>query len=116
MVDQTGARAPEHSQVVVFPPVIPLSGFLLGVVLEMIWPTGPFVNHSLRMDLRAIGTGLLCLGAAGFLWMVVTMKRVGTPIHNSSTPTALSKPVRFVSHATPCTCLGRRRTRGSRCY
>jgi protein-S-isoprenylcysteine O-methyltransferase Ste14 len=97
MVDQTAAPAPEHSQVVVFPPVIPLSGFLLGVVLEMIWPTGPMVSNSLRMDLRVIGGGLFCLGAAGFLWMVVTMKKVGTPIHNSATPTALVEtgPFRF---------------------
>jgi protein-S-isoprenylcysteine O-methyltransferase Ste14 len=37
------------------------------------------------------------MGAAGFAWMVVTMKRAHTPIHNSKTPTALvdSGPFRW---------------------
>ena len=97
MVDRTTAPSPPHPQVVVFPPVVPVSGFLLGVVLERIWPTGHWVTNALRMDMRAIGGGVLCVGAAGFLWMVLTMKKVGTPIHTSATPTALVEtgPFRF---------------------
>jgi protein-S-isoprenylcysteine O-methyltransferase Ste14 len=97
MVDPTATPAPEHSQVIVFPPVIPLSGFLLGVLLEAIWPMAPLVTNSLRVDLRVIGGALFCVGAAGFAWMVVTMKKAGTPIKNSATPTALIEtgPFRF---------------------
>jgi protein-S-isoprenylcysteine O-methyltransferase Ste14 len=97
MADQAAAPAPEHSRVLVFPPVIPLSGLLLGAVLEVIWPTAPLVSSSLRTDLRVIGGGLFGVGVTGFLWMVVTMKRAGTPIHNARTSTALveSGPFRF---------------------
>lgn len=90
MVDQqTGPPALEHSQVVVFPPLIPLTGFLLGVLLEAMWPTSPWISGPLRVGARALGGLLFCLGAAGFAWMVATMKKVGTPIHNAATPVVL---------------------------
>ena len=97
MVDQTAAPDPEHSKVAVFPPVIPLAAFLLGVALGVVWPTVPLMSDSLRLALRVIGGGLFCVGVAGFAWMVVTMRKAGTPIHNAKTPTALVEtgPFRF---------------------
>ncbi len=90
MVDkQANASPPEHSDVVIFPPVIPLTGFLLGVLLEAMWPTASWISDALRAGLRALGAVLLCLGGAGFGWMVATMRKARTPIHNSATPTAL---------------------------
>src|SRR4029077_15423856 len=86
---QTDASAPEHSAVVVFPPAIPVTGFFLGVLFETMWPLGPSISAPLRSGLRGVGGVLLCLGAAGFVWMVATMKQIGTPIHNSATPTVL---------------------------
>lgn len=88
---------PDHSQVIVFPPVIPLTGFLLGVALEWFVPIGPAVTGSLRMIARGLGVVVFLLGIAGFAWMIVTMKRARTPIHNARTPTTLveSGPFRF---------------------
>ena len=88
MGDKSETPVPDHSDVIVFPPVIPLSGFLLGVILEAVWPLGSSLPD-LRSSLRLAGGVLFLLGAAGFAWMVVTMKRAGTPIHNARTPTAL---------------------------
>jgi protein-S-isoprenylcysteine O-methyltransferase Ste14 len=86
---QANAPVPDHSQVVVFPPVIPLTGFLLGVLLERLQPIGPSIPAPLRTGMRGLGAVLFCLGAAGFAWMVFTMKRARTPVHNSATPTTL---------------------------
>ncbi len=87
----------EHSEVIVFPPVIPVSGFLLGVVLEVAWPIASVVPEPLRTALPLAGSGILLAGVAGFVWMVATMKRAGTPIHNAATPIALVQtgPFRF---------------------
>jgi protein-S-isoprenylcysteine O-methyltransferase Ste14 len=97
IANQTTAAAPDHSNVVVFPPVIPVSGFLLGVLLETLFPIGRFVSSAMRTNLRVAGTLIALLGAAGLAWMVVTMKRARTPIHTARTPTALveSGPFRF---------------------
>jgi protein-S-isoprenylcysteine O-methyltransferase Ste14 len=97
MVDQTITAAPDHSNVVVFPPVIPLSGFLLGLLLEAIFPVGGFVSGAMRSNMRVVGALIALVGAAGFAWMVVTMKMARTPIHTARTPTALvaSGPFRF---------------------
>ena len=90
MVDKhTETSTPIHSHVVVFPPVIPLTGFLLGVLLNAIWSSALWIPDQLRAGARAMGGVLLCLGAAGFAWMVVTMRKAHTPIHNSATPTRL---------------------------
>jgi protein-S-isoprenylcysteine O-methyltransferase Ste14 len=88
MVQQPSTRPPDHSQVVVFPPVIPLSGFVLGVLLGLVRPVTPLGPASQTVA-RLAGTVVLAVGAAGFAWMIVTMKKAGTPIHNSETPTAL---------------------------
>jgi protein-S-isoprenylcysteine O-methyltransferase Ste14 len=97
MVNQAAVAANDHSEPVVFPPVIPLSGFLLGVLLEMVWPLARFVDVARRADLRGRGAALFGIGAAGFAWMVITMRRARTPIHNAKTPTVLieSGPFRF---------------------
>ena len=79
MALRPSTSAIDHSQVVVFPPVIPLSGFLLGVLLQVVWPITHLLNGTLRADLRVLGGGLLAVGTAGFAWMVVTMKKAGTP-------------------------------------
>lgn len=52
----------------------------------------------IRDNLRIIGAGVLSLGAIGFAWMVITTRRAGTPIHNSSTVTAIVEtgPFRFI--------------------
>lgn len=89
--------APDHSEPVVFPPVIPLTAFLFGVLLGWIRPLAPLVGGTLRGELRVLGVLVLTIGIAGFAWMVVTMKRARTPIHNARTPTQLVDhgPFRF---------------------
>ena len=88
---------PDHSQVIIFPPVIPLTGFLLGVALEWLVPLGPWTAGPVRTAARVLGGVVFVLGVAGFAWMIVTMKRARTPIHNSYTPTTLVEtgPFRF---------------------
>jgi len=88
---------PDHSQVIVFPPAIPATGFLLGVVLNWLVPLGSVVDGPPRTTLRGAGGAVFALGIAGFAWMIVTMKRARTPIHNARTPTTLvqSGPFRF---------------------
>jgi protein-S-isoprenylcysteine O-methyltransferase Ste14 len=84
-----------HSEPIVFPPAIPLTGFLVGVMVQRLHPIGATWPRSL--EVRALGALVFCLGVAGFAWMVVTFKRARTPIHNARTPTALveSGPFRF---------------------
>jgi protein-S-isoprenylcysteine O-methyltransferase Ste14 len=81
----TELALPDHSNVVVFPPVIPATGMLLGVLLTKL------ASPSLQFPtaVRGFGAALVCIGAAGFAWMVITMKRARTPIHNTKTPTTL---------------------------
>ena len=81
---QVQAHAPAHSNVIVFPPVIPATGFLLGVLLGRLAPV-----PSWSPMLRGAGVIVLALGAAGFAWMVITMKRARTPLHNARTPSTL---------------------------
>src|SRR4051812_35842295 len=97
MVNQAAMTASDHSNVVVFPPVIPLSGFLLGVLLETIFPVGRFVSSAMRTNLRFVGALIALLGAAGFAWMIVSMRTARTPIHTARTPTTLveSGPFHF---------------------
>ena len=83
------SQASEHSEPIVFPPVIPVSGLLLGILLEFLWPSTTWLPGSARLGLRSLGGLVFLVGAAGFAWMVATMKRAGTPIHNAETPTAL---------------------------
>ena len=88
---------PDHSQVIVFPPVIPLTGFLLGIALEWLMPIAPAVTGSLRLIARGLGVVVFLFGVAGFAWMIATMKQARTPIHNARTPTMLVEggPFRF---------------------
>jgi protein-S-isoprenylcysteine O-methyltransferase Ste14 len=97
MEDAAVSSRPDHSQVIVFPPVIPLTGFLLGVALEWLVPLGPVWGGPARIVARGLGGMLFVFGVAGFAWMIVTMKRARTPIHNARTPTTLveSGPFRF---------------------
>lgn len=74
----------DHSKVVVFPPLIPLACFLLGIALDRVVPLGAHFP-----DLRVAGAAIFGLGIAGFAWMIVTMKRARTPIHNGKTTTTL---------------------------
>lgn len=55
------------------------------------------VAPSLRSGFRIGGALLLCIGLAGFAWMIGTMKRARTPIHNAKTPRTLVEagPFRF---------------------
>jgi protein-S-isoprenylcysteine O-methyltransferase Ste14 len=94
---RTDPPLPEHSQVVVFPPVIPLTGFLVGVLLERLQPIGSWISAPIRTGMRGLGAVLFGLGAAGFAWMVFTMRTARTPIHNAATPTTLveSGPFRW---------------------
>lgn len=89
--------SPDHSEVIVFPPVIPLTGFLLGVVLEWLVPIGPGITGLLRIIAHGLGAVVFLVGIAGFAWMIVTMKRARTPIHNARTPTTIVEggPFRF---------------------
>lgn len=82
-------RTPEPSRVVIFPPVIPLTGFVLGILLERLKPLDFWISTPLRIGSRGLGGVLFCLGAAGFAWMVRTMKMAGTPIQNSAIPATL---------------------------
>jgi protein-S-isoprenylcysteine O-methyltransferase Ste14 len=89
--------ATDHPDVLVFPPVIPATGFLGGVLLNRVWPLVHFLAGPLRTPLRVAGAVVLCAGAAGFAWMVATMRRARTPIHTAATPTTLVEtgPFRF---------------------
>lgn len=89
--------APDHSRVIVFPPVIPLTGFLLGVALEWLVPIGRGITGWLRIIAHGLGAVVFLAGITGFAWMIVTMKRARTPIHNARTPTTLVEggPFRF---------------------
>jgi protein-S-isoprenylcysteine O-methyltransferase Ste14 len=89
MAQHTEPVIPEHSDVIVFPPVIPLSGFLIGVVLQWLVPADAWIPGPARIAARVLGALLLGIGAAGFAWMVLTMKQARTPIHNAKTPTTL---------------------------
>jgi protein-S-isoprenylcysteine O-methyltransferase Ste14 len=86
-----------HSQVMVFPPVIPITGFVLGLILEYVMPLGARIAGMPRPLIRGLGGLVLIAGAAGFVWMITTMKRARTPIHNARTPTTLVEtgPFRF---------------------
>ena len=88
---------PDHSEVIVFPPVIPVTGFLFGVALEWLMPLAPAVTGSLRIIARSLGGVVVLLGVAGFAWRILTRKRARTPIHNARTPMMLveSGPFRF---------------------
>lgn len=48
MENATVSSLPEHSQVVMFPPAIPATGFLLGVVLNWLVPLGSIVDGPLQ--------------------------------------------------------------------
>lgn len=76
-------------KVIVFPPVLPLTGFVVGAALQWLVPLGASSVGAWRPILRGVGGLVLAVGVAGFAWMVVTMKRAHTPIHNSRKPTAL---------------------------
>ena len=97
MKEEAVAFPADHPHVSIFPPLIPLAGFFLGMVLERVMPLSPWVAGPLRNIVRSAGSVVFVSGVAGFAWMIVTMKRAGTPIHNRSTPTVLveSGPFRF---------------------
>lgn len=97
-MEEPGRRhSPDHSEVAIFPPVIPLTAFLLGLVMEWLVPLTAWHSAPMRTTLRFVGAIVFCVGLAGFAWMIRTMKREGTPVHNSRTPTALVEtgPFRF---------------------
>lgn len=79
----------DHTNVVIFPPLIPITSFLVGIGLDRVAPLTSSLSETARSDLRTVGATVFCIGIAGFLWMVATMKRARTPIHNAKTPTAL---------------------------
>jgi protein-S-isoprenylcysteine O-methyltransferase Ste14 len=87
MEQQAELSMPEHSEVLVFPPVIPLTGFLIGVVVQWLLPSDAWISGPPRTGVRVLGALVFGLGMAGFAWMVLTMTQAGTPIHNSATPT-----------------------------
>jgi len=89
MAGDLAAPPRDHSEVVIFPPLIPLSGFLTGVLLNRVRPAHAWMSSGVQLGARSAGVMVFLFGAAGFVWMVRTMKRAGTPIHNSATPTAL---------------------------
>jgi protein-S-isoprenylcysteine O-methyltransferase Ste14 len=86
-----------HPNVAVFPPLLPLAGFSIGLGLEQVRSSHLAMSPATLNLLRVIGVVVLCMGAAGFASMVFTMKRARTPIHTSKTPTALVEtgPFRF---------------------
>jgi protein-S-isoprenylcysteine O-methyltransferase Ste14 len=76
-------------RVAVFPPVLPISGFALGLLLEQLAPARTLVSAAVLGHMRSVGIVLLVIGACGFASMVITMKRARTPIHTSKRPTTL---------------------------
>jgi protein-S-isoprenylcysteine O-methyltransferase Ste14 len=80
---------PSHADVKVFPPLLPLTGFVAGLQLERLWPTAPWISAGVRLGMRGLGALVFCAGAVGFAWMVITMKKARTPIHTAATPTRL---------------------------
>jgi len=93
--------ATEHSQPVVFPPVIPLAAFVLGVVLDQLVPVARSISGPTHAVVRGVGVLVLVAGALGFGWMVRTMKKARTPIHNAKTPTALVESGPFAFTRNP---------------
>jgi protein-S-isoprenylcysteine O-methyltransferase Ste14 len=91
------ASPPNHSQVTVFPPLIPLFGFGLGGVIERLVPLESRLAFLQHPALRGAGCVVFAVGLAGFAWMIATMKRARTPIHNGRPSTTLveSGPFRF---------------------
>ena len=57
--------------------------------MEALWPAAHLVPEAFRTALRGLGGLVFLVGVAGFAWMVATMRKIRTPIHNSSTPTVL---------------------------
>lgn len=78
-----------HSQVMVFPPVIPVTAFVIGLILQQLAPADGWMSDSQRFWTRAAGAVVFCTGVAGFGWMVRTMKAAHTPIHNARPPAVL---------------------------
>ncbi len=93
----TERAMPDHSDVPVFPPLVPASGVLLGILLGQLVPLAPSLSPRTLLLARELGVAVFCIGIAGFPWMIITMKRARTPIHNARTPTRLvdSGPFRF---------------------
>jgi protein-S-isoprenylcysteine O-methyltransferase Ste14 len=85
----TSAAPDRSTKVLVFPPVIPATGFLLGVALEKLAPLGHMLVGVPLPLVRAVGGAVIAIGIAGFAWMIATMKRARTPIHNARNPTTL---------------------------
>ena len=99
---QAGVGLPAaRPRVIVFPPVIPLSGFASGVLLEKLVPAAPAIAPAIRLAMRGVGACALLGGAVGFAWMVRTMKKAKTPIHNSKTPTKLVETGPFALTRNP---------------
>lgn len=95
------APAADHSRPIVFPPVIPMSGFLLGLALERVLPVDAWISPAMRTGMRGAGAVLFVVGAAGFAWMVRTMRKARTPIHNAKTPTCLVETGPFARTRNP---------------
>ncbi len=91
----------EHSQPVVFPPVIPLTAFVLGVVLDQPFPIERWISAPTQTMLRGAGAVVLASGMAGLAWMVRTMKKAQTPIHNGKASTALVESGPFARTRNP---------------
>lgn len=89
MAKSISSIRPDHSDVVVFPPLIPAAGFLFGLLLQWAVPLRPPVPSLWQFDIRMAGGALFAVGIAGFVWTIATMWTFGTPIHNAKTPTAV---------------------------
>lgn len=81
--------SPDHPDVIMFPPLLPIIGFALGVAIDRLTPLANAIPAGVSGVLRGLGGALLAAGVCGFAWMVVTMKRARTPIKTSAAPTAL---------------------------
>lgn len=95
------APLPAHSEPIVFPPIIPLSAFVSGVLVERLVPAPAWLSGTTLGGLRSVGAVLFVVGLSGFAWMVRTMKKAQTPIHNAKTPTRLVDTGPFAKTRNP---------------
>ena len=80
----TQPSSKDHPEVIVFPPVIPVGGLVLGLTLEHFFPIASKVDWPPPVWRGGVGIALLLVGIAFMASAGVTLKRAGTNVHPGS--------------------------------
>ena len=78
------SSAKDHPEVIVFPPVIPVGGLVLGLILEHFFPVAAKVDWPPPVWRGFVGIALLLVGIAFMVSARVTLKKAGTNVHPGS--------------------------------